>query len=257
MYKRHHQWLDESWLNRFLDKEFHQRSWELLIADTLCSLGFEFGDESGDEGPDFVGRLFGIDVTVECVSYSPGQEGKPFSVPRTNYEYRSGIEAMGHKKGDGYPSFLHWNEISLRVSNAFKAKVLQLQQHKSSGFTSRIHLIAIGNGGVKPGMVHDNLPHDDAIWRLFLPFKATGIIDLDTGEHGIARETDTPKDKRVVEKPFLMEGAKGVAGVLFGTTLFSAGHMPWEDKLYWVRNPYADHFFDIPESPVLDSLVGC
>lgn len=259
MWQRFEPYAGRDFVQKF-PQETSERYWEMLVGTTLLDAGMNLcpcwkGGTKKWGGLDFkVDLAEGGVLWVECTTFSMGHPEKadakalnPDSYPPPHFIEeitrrdceRSEIESITYIPGGALEN------IQLRIATVFENKISHAQKKRVCG--SDPVIVAIGNADVPPTIVDDHLGHFLKVSELFLPIRDTGVVDLDSGtvlvEHSELQKGDSP-----VKKPFVMDNAELVSGVIFSTRSLPNRGVPWDDGLYWIENPWAENTIDLTDT---------
>lgn len=246
LWSRFYPYADDGFAEDFA-VHLHQRFWEMYLGATLLDAGHQI--TAPKPGPDFRLRLGDRTVWIEAVAATPGDPGRPDSVPR--YEPKEGV-IEGH--------YVPHDQIVLRCTAAIAAKFpVQYNRHVQMGLIgpADCYVVAVNHAeayhwaevGMPPYMLR-------AVLGLGSPFVT---IDRTSGElagSGIEYRGRVSKanGSAVATSLFLSEESSPVSAVIgsvttIGTPLHlqdAEHHLGQDFRL--VRNP-------VSRSPLPENLL--
>lgn len=207
---------------------FHQRSWEMYVANVLLGKGLNI--ESRNEGPDFV---INKQLYIECIAPTKGEPGKPDSVPPM-YVATKPSEIMAQD--------VPVDKMILRITQALKDKALdQYEKWKSKSWYdgNKPFIVAINTGDLE-------YPQD----YLGIPLVIKALFGLQymqisqNGEQGFSWRNEIAKGAGVPVNYFSNDSFSFVSGVIFSDkTVLNHPEVIGDDCIF-INNPWATHSTD-------------
>lgn len=212
---------------KLLDQDPHAALWEMMVAKTLKSEGYE-PTRMSDGGPDFVVEKDGKRIFIEAICPGRGDEGNPNTVQPTIH-------------GSGIAQDIPTEQIVLRIRGALKIKKEKYEDYVKSGKVSEsdICIIAICSSKIDRAVGVCPTPIMRATHGLGNPYVLFARDEGFVGE-GIESCESIPKanGEEVDTTFFLSMDNSLISAVLYSDWSFSSlrSHLP-EESL--VHNPRA------------------
>lgn len=204
---------------------FHQRSWEMYVANVLLEKGLNI--ESSNEGPDFVVNK---QLYIECVAPTKGEPGKPDSVPPMY---------VATKPSEIMVQDVPVDKMILRITQALKDKALdQYEKWKSKSWFdgNNPFIVAINIGDLE-------YPQD----YLGIPLAIKALFGLQymqifqNGDQGFSWRNEIAKGAGVPVNYFATDSFSFVSGVIFSDkTVLNHPEVVGDDCIF-INNPWATH----------------
>ena len=138
LWNQFHPYADEHFIQEF-SLHTHQRFWEMYVAVTLLDAGHAI--DAPKPGPDFSLTLAGRKIWVEAVAPTPGEPGKPDSVPQ-----------LEPQQGEITSGYFPQDRIVLRCASAIAEKLKAQQEYMGCGIISPddCYIIAVNYADTYP-----------------------------------------------------------------------------------------------------------
>lgn len=202
---------------------FHQRSWEMYMANVLLEKRFEISSQ--DEGPDFIVNK---NVYLECIAPTKGNPGRPDSVPPMY---------IATKPSEIIAQDVPVDKMILRITQSLKDKAIdQYENWKSKQWfdAQKPFIVAINTGDLEYPQDYIGIPL--VIKALF------GLQYLQisrNGDQSFSWRTMIAKGKGVPVTYFAGEEFKFVSAVIFSDkTILNHPEIIGDDCIF-INNPHA------------------
>lgn len=235
LWDRFRAYADEHFVQDFASHT-HQRFWEMYVGVTLLEAGHAI--HAPKPGPDFGFRLDGRQIWLEAVAATPGEPGRPDSIPPLDLR-------VGMARAEYVPQ----DKIVLRCTSAISAKFpTQYRRHVEAGIVGPedCYVVAVNHSEVYHYAEMGEPPY---ILRAVLGLGSHFVtVDRDTGEltgQGVQYRGSIPKatGASVETRLFLSSESAPVSAVIgsvmsIGTPVHLRQHRMGQD-FRLVYNPFA------------------
>jgi len=204
---------------------FHQRSWEMYMANVLLEKGFKISSQ--DEGPDFI---VNDKIYLECIAPTKGDPGKPDSVPPMY---------VATKSSEIVAQDVPVDKMILRITQSLKDKALdQYEKWKNKQWfdEKKPFIIAINTGELEYPQVYLGIP---LVIKALFGLQYLQISQ--NGEQSFSWRNKIDKGDGVPVTYFADDDFKFVSGVVFSDkTVLNHPEIIGEDCIF-INNPHANY----------------